>query len=63
MLSRSGTVMSRWWRVWKHALGAFDEEDGYNVMDENAIAVIRSLIVVLNLLCGILIMINILKDW
>ena len=66
MLSKSGIrrdMMVRWWRVWKHSLGAFDEEDGYNASDENAIAVIRSLIVGINLMCGVLIMVNIIRDW
>jgi|TARA_B110000967_G_scaffold10195_1_gene10127 hypothetical protein len=54
---------SKWWKVWKHALGAFDEEDGYDPSTENTIAFIRTMIVGINLLCGILIMINILKDW
>jgi len=51
------------WEIWKHALGAFDEEDGYSPSNENKIAIIRSFIVGVNLACGILIMINILKDW
>ena len=44
-------------------MGAFDEEDGYNPDSENAIAIIRTVIVGINILCGILIMANILKDW
>ena len=55
--------MKSWWQIWKHALGAFDEEDGYDAAHENSIAIIRTLIVGINLLCGVLIMINILKDW
>jgi hypothetical protein len=55
--------MVRWWRVWKHALGAFDEEDGYKASDENAIGVIRSLIVGVNLMCGVLIIVNIIRGW
>jgi hypothetical protein len=55
--------MKRFWVVWKHALGSFDEEDGYNKRNENAIAFIRSLIVLLNLACGILIMANIVHNW
>ena len=51
------------WEIWKHALGAFDEEDGYKPQNENKIAVIRTIIVGINVLCGILISINILKDW
>jgi hypothetical protein len=40
------------WQVWKHALGAFDEEDGYDPASENKIAYIRTFIVVSNLLCA-----------
>ena len=25
------------WTIWKHALGSFDEEDGYDVQNENRI--------------------------
>ena len=57
------TIMNKYWQIWKHSLGAFDEEDGYNHENENAIAIIRSSIVGLNLLCCVLIMVNILKDW
>ena len=55
--------MKRFWVVWKHALGSFDEQDGYNKRNENAIAFIRSLIVLLNLVCGVLIMANIVHNW
>ena len=55
--------MKKYWQIWKHALGAFDEEDGYNPETENAIAIIRTFIVGMNILCGLLIMVNILKDW
>ena len=26
------------WEVWKHALGSFDEEDGYDAADEDKTA-------------------------
>jgi hypothetical protein len=50
--------MKRFWQVWKHALGSFDEEDGYNPRNENAIALIRTSIVLTNLLCAIVIIIK-----
>ena len=37
--------MKRGWVILKHALGSFDEEDGYNKRNENAIGLIRFLIV------------------
>jgi len=55
--------MKNQWEIWKHALGAFDEEDGYNVKNENKIAIVRSLIVLLNVAVGILIMANIINNW
>lgn len=55
--------MKRFWQVWKHALGSFDEEDGYNKRNENAIALVRTIIVGINLFVGIVIVINILKGW
>jgi hypothetical protein len=56
-------MMKRLWIVWKHALGSFDEEDGYNRRNENAIALVRTIIVGINLFVGIVIVINILKGW
>ena len=41
--------MKNYWQIWKHSLGAFDEEDGYNPDSENAIAVIRTIIVGINI--------------
>tara|TARA_B110000046_G_C12753312_1_gene297669 strand:+ start:278 stop:454 length:177 start_codon:yes stop_codon:yes gene_type:complete len=51
------------WEIWKHALGSFDEEDGYDATNENSIAIIRSIIVVTNLLCAYIIMLNIILTW
>jgi hypothetical protein len=51
------------WTVWKHGLGSFDEEDGYDVTNENRISVIRTFIVLSNLICVYLIMINIIVGW
>ena len=55
--------MDKWWKIWKHALGSFDEEDGYDPVNENRISIIRSVIVVTNLLCAWIIIVNIVKDW
>ena len=49
-----------WWNIWKHALGSFSENDGYLPRNENVIAIIRSFIVLSNLVCAYLIMWNIL---
>tara|TARA_R110000782_G_scaffold116845_2_gene206899 strand:- start:1051 stop:1224 length:174 start_codon:yes stop_codon:yes gene_type:complete len=55
--------MKKLWTIWKHALGSFDEEDGYDATNENRISVIRTFIVVTNIACAYLIMINIFLGW
>jgi|TARA_B110000444_G_scaffold260696_1_gene308755 hypothetical protein len=55
--------MKKIWMIWKHALGSFDEEDGYDAQNENRISVIRTFIVLSNLICVWLLMINILIQW
>ena len=55
--------MKKLWMIWKHALGSFDEEDGYDPQNENRISVIRTFIVLSNLICVWLLMINILIQW
>lgn len=56
-------ILKNFWTIWKHALGSFDEEDGYNAENENHISYIRTFIVVSNLLCAYVIMINIIVGW
>jgi hypothetical protein len=58
-----GGAMTRTWVILKHALGSFDEEDGYNIRNENAIGIIRFLIVITNLLCAVFIMANVVHNW
>ena len=48
-----GGAMKRTWVILKHALGSFDEEDGYNRRNENAIG----------LLCAVFIMANVVHNW
>jgi hypothetical protein len=55
--------MTRTWVILKHALGSFDEEDGYNRRNENAIGLIRFIIVLTNLLCAVFIMANVVHNW
>ena len=40
-------MMKRIWTVWKHALGSFDVNDGYNKRNENAIGIIKKFAIVL----------------
>ena len=55
--------MNKLWSIWKHALGSFDEKDGYDAKNENYISYIRTFIVLSNLACAYVIMFNIIKDW
>jgi len=55
--------MTEWWKIWKHALGSFDEEDGYDAENENAISIIRTFIVLSNLACAYLFMYSIIRSW
>ena len=54
--------MKKFWIALKHALGSFDEEDGYDKTNEDIISIIRSFIVLSNLLCAYVIMYNILGN-
>jgi hypothetical protein len=56
-------IVNKFWTIWKHALGSFDEEDGYDQTNENRISLIRTFIVLSNLLCVYLIMANIIIGW
>lgn len=53
--------MKRFWTIWKYALGSFNDEDTAPV--ENQITIIRTVILSVNLVCGILIMANIIIGW
>tara|TARA_B100000768_G_C11059024_1_gene281581 strand:- start:421 stop:588 length:168 start_codon:yes stop_codon:yes gene_type:complete len=55
--------MKRFWIIWKHSLGSFNKDEGYNERNENAIAILRSIIVLINLVCATLIMANIVHNW
>ena len=55
--------MAKFWIAWKHALGSFDEEDGYDSNNENIISLIRTFIVLSNLSCAYIIMWNIIRSW
>lgn len=56
-------MFNKLWTVWKHALGSFDEEDGYDEANEDRISYIRTFIVISNLICVYLIGINIILGW
>ena len=51
------------WTIWKHALGSYSEEDGFDPANDNAIAIIRTGILGINLICAVLIIANIVHNW
>ena len=53
--------MKRFWQIWKYALGAFNDEDTKPVEDQ--ITVIRTVVLLVNLMCAMMIMANIVKGW
>jgi len=56
-------VRGKIWTIWKHALGSYSEEDGFDPANDNAIAVIRTGILGINLICAVLIIANIVHNW
>jgi|TARA_R110002167_G_scaffold355969_1_gene570568 hypothetical protein len=55
--------MKTWWTIWKHALGSYSEDDGFNPANDNAVAIIRTAIVLSNLFCAYFIIWNIVRSW
>ena len=53
--------MKRFWQIWKQALGSFNDEDTKPVEDQ--ITVIRTVVLLVNLMCAMMIMANIVKGW
>lgn len=56
-------VKAKVWIIWKHALGSYSEDDGFDPANDNAVATIRTAIVAINLSCAFLIMANIVHNW
>tara|TARA_R100001369_G_scaffold72431_1_gene100487 strand:+ start:161 stop:331 length:171 start_codon:yes stop_codon:yes gene_type:complete len=55
--------MRNLWTIWKHALGSFDEEDGYDVKNEDYVGIIRTVILAINVVCALFIMANVINNW
>ena len=56
-------MRAKLWTIWKHALGSYSEEDGFDPANDNAIAIIRTSILMVNLICAFLIIANIIYNW
>ena len=55
--------MKKLWVIWKHALGSYSEQDGYDPTNDDIVGIIRTLMITINLLCAVLIMTNIVIGW
>ncbi len=55
--------MNNFWTIWKHALGSYSEQDGYDPTNDDVVGLIRTAILLVNVLCAILIMANIIHNW
>ncbi len=53
--------MKRMWQIWKYALGSFNDEETRPVEDQ--ITIIRTIVLLVNLLCAVMIMANIIRSW
>ncbi len=56
-------MIKTYWTIWKHALGSYSETDGFNPANDNAVAIIRTAIVLSNLFCAYFIIWNIVRTW
>ena len=53
--------MKKFWRVWKFAIGSFSDEQTKE--DDNVVAITRTFIVGINVVCAFFIMVNIVHNW
>ena len=55
--------MIKFWTVWKHALGSYSEEDGFDPANDNMVALIRTTILGINVVCAVFFMANVVHNW
>ncbi len=53
--------MKKLWTIWKYAIGSFSDEQTEEY--DNAVALARTFIVGINVICAVLIMVNIIRNW
>jgi len=63
LYSKEGFRVKNMWKIWKHALGSYSEQDGYDPTNDNVVGIIRTFMITINLLCAVLIMTNIVIGW
>ncbi len=53
--------MSKIWLIWKYSIGSFSDEKTANY--DNAVCIVRTFVVLVNVVCAFFIMANIVKNW
>lgn len=53
--------MSKIWTIWKYAIGSFSDEKTADY--DNYVALIRTFVVTVNVVCAFFIMANIIHNW
>jgi len=53
--------MKKFWTVWKYAIGSFSDEKTAEY--DNYVAVIRTIVLLVNIICAFFIMANIIVGW
>ena len=53
--------MIKLWTIWKYTVGSFSDEKTEEY--DNIVAVVRTMVLLINLMCAIMIMANIINNW
>ena len=53
--------MKKLWTIWKYAIGSFSDEQTEEY--DNSVAIARTFIILVNLICAFFIMANIIHNW
>ena len=53
--------MNKLWTIWKYAIGSFSDDK--TVEYDDAVAIIRTFVVCINVVCAFFIMANIIHNW
>lgn len=61
MMTEIRKLLNKIWNVWKYSIGSFSDEQTAEY--DNPVAVVRTIIVSVNVMCAMFIMINILRNW
>ena len=54
-------MRAKLWTIWKYTIGSFSDEKTAEY--DNIVAIIRTIILGINLMCAFLIMANIIHNW